>query len=301
MNENQLTILMCDDDENILKGRKSLIEMQGYKVLTCSSGKDAIEIVRNSKIHILVLDYFMPGLSGEDVVNEIRKFDIEIFIIISTAFSKDVPPLELMGKLKIHEYHDKNDGPNRLLLAINSGANTWAQINEMKKLFKLSTTDGLTGLYNRRYLFETAEKELTASKRYKRNLSVLMLDIDYFKKFNDTYGHKTGDEVLKAVASTLAKTTRVDVDIVGRYGGEEFAIVLPETDLIQAKQLGERLRQNVEQITLISEMPELRITISIGVAAFDSEQEETTLEGLFKQADAMLYKAKENGRNRVEG
>lgn len=297
LNENDLTVLICDDDQKVLETHQGLLEIQGYTVIISTNGKEALEIIKTRKIHILLLDYRMPELSGEDVVNEIRKHDQEMFIIINTGYSQDVPPLETMQRLNIQGYHNKNDGTARLLLDVSNGAAAWRQINELKRLFKLSTTDGLTDLYNRTYLFQLAEKEYSAMKRYKRDFSVMMIDIDFFKKFNDNYGHKTGDEVLKKVAHTLTQSVRQDVDIVGRYGGEEFAVVLPETDLEQAKVLGERLRSNVEQIALIKQLPELRVTVSVGIAQLSKDE---TLEDLFKRADNMLYRAKESGRNRVE-
>jgi diguanylate cyclase (GGDEF)-like protein len=184
------------------------------------------------------------------------------------------------------------------LQAVYTAVSSCKQVEEVKELFRLSTTDSLTNIYNRRYMFELGDKAYLAAKRYKRNLSVLMTDIDFFKKFNDTYGHNTGDEVLRAVANTLSKSVRQNIDVVGRYGGEEFGVILPETDLESAKQLAERLRKNVEELRLVEQYPELSVTISIGVAMLDEKE---ALDDVFKRADEKLYEAKKNGRNRVEG
>ncbi|MBA4320463.1 MAG: diguanylate cyclase, partial [Flavobacterium sp.] len=161
---------------------------------------------------------------------------------------------------------------------------------------RLATTDGLTGLFDRRHFFELAEQELKATKRYKRDLCAIMLDIDHFKKFNDTYGHDIGDEILKLVSSTIKKNLR-GADIIGRYGGEEFAILLPETNLEGAKIAAEKLRKEVADKRL--ENPDrgiLSCTVSIGVAELGNIE---SLSELLKSADNMLYKAKQGGRNLV--
>ncbi|MBA4319706.1 MAG: hypothetical protein C0412_14995 [Flavobacterium sp.] len=295
--ENKYKVLICDDDEDVIACNEHLLRINDFDVLTCTGGREAVEIMKNTKVDILVLDYFMPEFSGEDVVDEIRKFNNEIFIIINTGYTGEIPALETMQRLNIQGYHDKSDSSDKLLFQVSIGVSVCKQIAEIKRLFKLSTTDGLTNLYNRSYLFQLAEKEFLATKRYKHNLSVMMIDIDHFKNFNDTHGHKTGDEVLRRVSNALAESVRQNIDIVGRYGGEEFAVVLPETDLEHAKILGERLRENIEKIRLIDKYPELRVTVSVGIASLNEDED---LEELFRHADELLYKAKKNGRNRVE-
>ena len=166
--------------------------------------------------------------------------------------------------------------------------------NSFQKIEQLATTDGLTGIYNRRYFEETLEKELRRAKRFNHPVSLIILDIDYFKKFNDSYGHQTGDQVLKTVAE-MTKSNARDSDIVARYGGEEFVAILPETDLDGAMVLAERLRWAVENYSFVFDGNQLKITISIGVAYSESIDKIT----LVKNADAALYKAKESGRNKV--
>lgn len=156
-------------------------------------------------------------------------------------------------------------------------------------------TDGLTGLHNHRYFQDALDRELSRAGRYAGHLSLIMLDIDHFKKFNDTYGHQEGDRVLEAVALQIRNSTR-DVDIVARYGGEEFAVVLPETSLDGARIVAERIRANVENNRVKGRNTEYAVTVSVGVAPFLSGQKKSEL---IKAADACLYRAKENGRNRV--
>lgn len=161
---------------------------------------------------------------------------------------------------------------------------------------QLARTDALTGLNNRRSFFETGSAILLNARRYERPLSVVMLDLDNFKAINDTYGHSTGDEVIKAVANTLRQGRR-ESDITGRLGGEEFAILLQETDIETALDLIENLRKEVQQIIVNSEDKQVGVTASFGIAELDAQCD--TLGKLIANADRALYQAKEQGRNRV--
>jgi diguanylate cyclase (GGDEF)-like protein/PAS domain S-box-containing protein len=165
-----------------------------------------------------------------------------------------------------------------------------------EQLKQLATTDPLTGCYNRRHFFELGERELQRSRRYGRPLSALMLDIDHFKKINDTYGHPVGDKVLIAMTETCLSTLRKS-DIFGRIGGEEFAILFVEADLENAVNLAERIRNAVSEITIPTETASVSFTVSIGVS--EREQDDVSLAEILKRADDALYRAKNTGRNRV--
>jgi diguanylate cyclase (GGDEF)-like protein len=158
-------------------------------------------------------------------------------------------------------------------------------------------TDYLTGLANRRHFLEQAENELARTLRYGRELSILMLDLDHFKQVNDTYGHKVGDLVLKRL-SELCRATLRDVDVVGRIGGEEFAVLLPETGTAQAMDTAERLRSSIAaaHVTPESGLP-VHFTVSFGVTTLS--EKDTNIDILLNQADQALYRAKRDGRNRV--
>ncbi|SHH84092.1 sensor domain-containing diguanylate cyclase [Desulfofustis glycolicus] len=166
-------------------------------------------------------------------------------------------------------------------------------------LRELAFRDELTGLYNHRYFQEIFEAELQKSKRYRHALSLLLLDIDHFKRVNDTYGHLVGDHVLKQVSQIMIKLVR-HFDIVARYGGEEFAIVLPETGKVGANVLAQRVRRGIEQCQLNCVDHVFSITTSIGVASTDMAAVEVDRATLIDYSDQALYKAKQNGRNRVE-
>ncbi len=174
---------------------------------------------------------------------------------------------------------------------------------ENAKLFeeakKQAVTDELTGLNNRRQCMNMLSNELTRAKRYNRNLSVALLDLDHFKKLNDTYGHLAGDQILKKISGVLQEVTR-DVDILGRYGGEEFLVILPETELSSAEEFGNRIRRAIERLgkKLNDTYPEYEMTVSIGVTAL-RDTEDTSPEDLIEKADEALYIAKDRGRNRV--
>ena len=161
----------------------------------------------------------------------------------------------------------------------------------------LARCDELTGLNNRRAFYSDGEQLLNQAKRYAHPFTLIMMDVDHFKNINDTYGHSAGDDVLVALANTLKAQVR-EVDIIGRLGGEEFAIILPETKLTDAFAMAERLRVEIENIKVCSEKGNISVTASFGLSIYSQKQ--TSLENLINKADDALYQAKRNGRNRVE-
>lgn len=177
-----------------------------------------------------------------------------------------------------------------------SGENIESQYHE--EIYKLSTVDMLTQVYNKRHFMEKLEGELSRARRYERPLSLLMFDIDHFKKCNDTYGHRAGDAVLREVAMSVDDRAR-KVDIVARYGGEEFAVILPEVDLAGATTFAEKIRSMIAEKNFVFEGQEIPTTVSIGVS--ELEPSVANAEDLIQRADDRLYEAKRAGRNRVVG
>jgi len=167
-----------------------------------------------------------------------------------------------------------------------------------EEIYRLTTVDGLTQVHNKRYFMEVLEREISRSHRYGRELSLIMFDIDHFKKINDSYGHLAGDHVLKQLASTVKGRIRRE-DIMARYGGEEFAIILPEIDSANARQFAEKIRQLVEKTVFTFEQTDIPVTISIGVAT--STPDVNAPEEFIKLSDEKLYEAKHRGRNCVVG
>jgi diguanylate cyclase (GGDEF)-like protein len=167
-----------------------------------------------------------------------------------------------------------------------------------EEIYRLTTIDGLTQIYNKRYFVETLEREIGRAHRYRRELSLVMFDIDHFKKINDTYGHLAGDHVLKQLASVIKTRIRRE-DILSRYGGEEFAIICPEIDNYNAVQFAEKIRALVEKAVFRFEDTDIPVTISIGCASMAPDLQEP--HEFIRIADAHLYEAKSQGRNRVNG
>ena len=165
-----------------------------------------------------------------------------------------------------------------------------------KELEKISRVDGLTGLYNRRYWEEQFELEFKRDKRNEKPASVVMIDIDHFKRINDNYGHPAGDDVIRALAQVIKKSAR-ETDVCGRYGGEEFAILLPDTPVANVEFLTERIRRVVEKLKVVHEEHEISFTISVGIAGFDPKFK-GHMQWL-EAADQALYQAKLSGRNKV--
>lgn len=175
-----------------------------------------------------------------------------------------------------------------------SGADVEAQYHE--EIYRLTIVDGLTQVHNKRYLYEALERELIRARRHSRLLTVMMFDIDHFKRINDLHGHLAGDFVLKELARIVQSRIRRD-EVFARYGGEEFCIILPETMLEGAVELGERLRQQIQEHTFAFQQDKMRVTVSVGCAVLTDEDRNAG--ELLKRADERLYEAKNSGRNRV--
>jgi diguanylate cyclase (GGDEF)-like protein len=207
----------------------------------------------------------------------------------------------IMGVLSIDgvpDQSDRNDLTALLYIVGGQAASAIDRASQHHHVKSLSLTDWLTRLLNRRALHDRLQQEFDRARRYRSSLSLIMLDIDYFKKVNDIYGHQQGDAILRGLAGILIEESRRS-DILARYGGEEFIIVLPETTLTNARQLAERLRMRVESHSFQLPMGQsLKITISLGVAALPHTGV-TDEESLIREADLALYRAKGEGRNRV--
>lgn len=182
----------------------------------------------------------------------------------------------------------------RTIFKFLSGGNIEHAYHE--EIYRLTTVDGLTQIYNKRYFMEVLEREISRSHRYARELSLIMFDIDHFKKINDTYGHLAGDYVLKHLAAAIRTRIRRE-DIMARYGGEEFAIILPEIDLQHSFQLAEKIRILVERTAFEFERAIIPVTISLGLAT--SNNDIHSPDDLIRLADEKLYEAKQSGRNCV--
>jgi diguanylate cyclase (GGDEF)-like protein len=302
-------ILVVDDHPDNVEIINARLSSRGFAIETASNGEEALRMVHENPPHLILLDVMMPLLDGYEVSRRIKR-DRElpyIPIILVTArdstqdkvegldagaddyLTKPVnfPELEarVRSMLRIKRLQDELDQKNRELELAN------------KRLRKLSITDGLTDLFNHRHIHELLHEEFERTRRSGEPLAVAMLDLDRFKQVNDTYGHPTGDVILYETARILRETAR-EIDMVGRYGGEEFVVILPGTDEEAAEQFAERVRVAVAEHQFRDEANEVRMTISGGVSSFPGVGIEHP-DVLVKRADEALYAAKESGRNRV--
>lgn len=181
------------------------------------------------------------------------------------------------------------------ILKFIQGGNIEALYHE--EIYRMTIIDGLTQIHNKRYFLEFLDREMARCSRYDRPLSLVMFDVDHFKKLNDTYGHLAGDSVLKRLAELIAKHVRKE-ELFARYGGEEFAIIMPETTGKKAGIFCEKIRRMIESTPFVYEAKEIAVTISLGLTTMGRHREPLAF---IKGADEMLYRAKANGRNRVEG
>jgi len=215
---------------------------------------------------------------------------------LTSSLSQSLDIKELLGKimdsLLLHLVEKARDG-----LQTRFEERTLELMEANRKLRELSITDGLTGLFNHRYFMQTLESEHRRAVRYKRSLALLLLDIDHFKKVNDTYGHPCGDLVLKGFAALLKGCLR-SADVAARYGGDEIAVILPETSESKASEVAEKLRRQVEKSSFEWEGNSFSLTCSIGVAAVPETKIDHWNE-LLDSADKSLYRAKGKGRNNV--
>lgn len=302
-------VLVVDDLPDNVEILRARLESRGYAVDTASDGEQALAAVRAAPPQVILCDVMMPGIDGYEVARRIKQDDSLPFIpiILVTALSdtdnivqglntgaddyiaKPYHFQELEARvramLRIKRLQDELDQKNRELEVAN------------KRLKKLSITDGLTELFNHRHVHELLRDEFERSRRTEEPLAVVMIDLDRFKAVNDTYGHPTGDVVLYETARILKETAR-EIDMVGRYGGEEFIAILPNTAEEEAARFAERVRGAVEAHLYRDESTEIHMTCSSGVASFPAAGVETP-EELLKHADEALYEAKESGRNRV--
>lgn len=283
-------LLVVDDEAIFCKVIWALLTEIGYQVTTETDAHKVPTLLRQGSFDVLLMDLHMPGLDGLDLIESIRKDDNVLPIIVVTGDNSSETTVEAMRR-GATDFVAKPVEGSLLDLRIRRAF-------DLEHSRRLANTDGLTGLYNHRHLQERLQQEVDRARRYGRPLSVVMADIDHFKRFNDTFGHPCGDEALIAVSDTLRQVGRTP-DIVARYGGEEFLLVLPETELSKAMIVAERARQCVEALRFPAVHPSARLTLSLGVAelAPNDLMQEGSKGSLIKRADEALYRAKDGGRN----
>ncbi|SFJ60842.1 diguanylate cyclase [Planctomicrobium piriforme] len=291
-----MTILIADDDPLSLRRLQHYLTAWGYDVICAGDGLQAWNLLQaNDDLRLAILDWQMPGLDGVEICRKLRTEQPARFIYLMLLTSKsDRRDIAAGIEAGADDYLRKPLDEHELAVRLRVARRI---VDFHAELIKQSAHDALTGVWNRKAIFDLLHKELGRAARANAAVSVVMADIDHFKSINDTQGHQGGDRVLRDVARRLAACLRPS-DAVGRYGGEEFMIVLPGCDLSEAAGAAERLRREIADSEFGSVCGTLQVTVSLGAASsigqcFDAED-------LVREADAALYRAKRGGRNRVE-
>lgn len=280
------------DDSQVFRARvSSLLEVHQYKIFQAGNGVEALKIFKdNPDIKLIITDYNMPEMDGLELIKEIRvnfsKDDISII-----GMSGDNLLSAKFIKFGANDFLSKTFFTEEFYCRVNQNIEMIEYIQEIKES---SNKDYLTNIYNRRYFYDVGQKLFENSRRKNFNIIVAMVDIDFFKKVNDTYGHDCGDIVIKKVANMLNRRFR-DSDIVARIGGEEFCVLACNMDVVYIEDIFEKLRKKIEETEIETEKNIIKITISIGVC----HKLMSSLDDMVKHADTLLYNAKESGRNKV--
>lgn len=311
-------ILVAEDDAATLALLKRQLERAGYEVVACVDGRDAFDRIAQAEPQVILADWLMPRMTGVDLCRAVRQLQEQdvlkpLYIILLTAHgdtSKVVEGLEAGADDYLRKPYDLQE----LLARIRSGFRIsrlqmellrrqhelceynrqLASLNE--QLQRLANADPVTELPNRRCIWERLSDYWALCERHDRDLSCIMMDVDHFKAINDTYGHATGDMVLRQMGKILRDLVRRS-DICGRFGGEEFLFLCPEQSLEGAAELAERTRLKIAEHIFTGEMCALHITMSLGVA--QRSPRHGSPDAMLAEADTMLYAAKAAGRNQV--
>lgn len=301
-------ILIVDDVINNIRLLDKILDGIGYNTVFATSGKQALEVIENktTQIDLILLDLMMPEMDGIEVCNIIKSNpmyqDIPIIFITADDSAESFATAFKTGAI---DYIKKPFQKTELLLRVENQLKLNKAYAGLRKsndelleayalLERLVTIDPLTGLRNYRFLVEFGDIQLKLAQRYHSSFSIMMIDLDYFKKINAIYGHPLGDEVLKNIAKILKDSLR-NVDHLGRFGGDEFVIILPNTNLENAVIVAERVRGKIANFVHSIEEQIIQTTVSIGIASYGDQDNDVNQ--IIERANQALYKAKSSGRN----
>lgn len=285
----EINILVIDDNRQSASALEKTLKEVGYKVWTVSEPKEGLELLRTMPFAAVITETRSAKMNGVEVAKNVHKISPDTNVIVVTLYSFINSAIEAL-EAGAYAYITKPLNTSEIRITLERAVERYLLLcssSEKDYYAELAVLDGLTGLYNRRYFKELMNLEFVKLKRHTANFSLLMVDIDNFKNYNDTHGHPAGDEMLKKAAQVFKDSVR-EVDCVCRYGGEEFVIMLPQTDKKGSQIVAERLR--------VQSGLYLPTTISIGIATFPDDAGES--QGLIEKADAALYKAKQAGKNK---
>ena len=306
-----MKILIVDDSATARAGLSRFVERMGHEAVPANSGQDALDRFADIKPDLILLDVQMGDMDGYTVAEQIRRApDAHWVPIIFLSSREEDQDLETGIEAGGDDYLVKPVS----YVVLHAKVRALQRIDEMRKrlikvsseleaanreLERLSHFDGLTGIANRRYFDSMLARELSRACRSHSSLALCLIDIDHFKGFNDLYGHVLGDECLTRVAKRIEETVRRAADLASRYGGEEFAVVLPNTEIYAARAVADKIRHAIMDLNIAHEGTTVkRVSVSIGVCAVVPTRE-TAASAVIMRADAALYQAKQAGRDQV--
>lgn len=302
-----MQILLVEDSATLRYAMSGYIRDAGHEPVVAQSGEEALQMIEHTSFDLIIMDVEMPGLNGFETTRLMREWLGEHWVpIIFVTGKADDSSVEEGIEAGGDDYLTKPVSPIILkakIRAMQRIVDMRDQLREVNdELERLSQRDSLTHLYNRRTFSDLGKQQWAQAKRNQSPLSIIMLDIDHFKLFNDHYGHPAGDSCLKQVSGALQRALQRPSDIVARYGGEEFIVLLPNTNLSGAKVVGENVRRAIFELQIAHERSttEKVVTASVGIATC-THTTGRTLDSLIEQADNMLYQAKNAGRNQICG
>ncbi|WP_374833780.1 diguanylate cyclase [Paenochrobactrum pullorum] len=296
---NRAVILIVDDEVTNIEIMNAVLE-DTYEICFATSGEQALEVARNVLPDLILLDVMMPGIDGYDVCERIKSERLlaDVPVIFTTGLTDE--DAEVRGlSLGAIDYITKPIQP----VVLRARVANHVELKRLRdQLAQMAVTDALTGLSNRRHLEETIKTEITTLAQTEDLLSVILLDIDFFKSFNDTYGHPEGDRCLTMVASALSRAIHLSDNTVARYGGEEFACILPSTDFSTAMKVAHDIRNQVQALNIPHSGSSVSpfLTVSLGVATAIAQSGMTSYDWI-TQADQQLYLSKAGGRDMISG
>jgi two-component system cell cycle response regulator len=300
-------VLLVDDDEIVIERLRDLITAAGYEVTSATSGEAALAELERDFAPIVILDRNMPGMDGLELCRTIRlgkKYPGYVYIMLCTAHDSED---EILTGLNAgaDDYLSKRVSGTQLLARLATARRILSLEHSLKSAIeerrRMAMTDALTGVHNRRYFMSHTRRELKRMRRFGGELSLLVFDIDHFKHINDRYGHAAGDTVLVEFARRLQAALPREYDWCARLGGEEFAVVLPQTDIAGGATVAEKIRLAVAAGPVATTAGAVEMTVSGGVSGLSAfaDRGAVTVEQILRRADDCLYSSKYNGRNRV--